>query len=88
MTEVAETETPNGVPQILHEGRYRLYGKPDGGIHLVYKRDDKEEEDHFEIPGQMLRLAQLAGSGEMTFPQFMKEAVKLRRNSELYWSRF
>ena len=76
MTEVAEIAQP----QVLHEGRYRLYEKPDGGIHLVYKRDDKDEEDHMEIPGAMLRLAKMASEGNMSFPQFMKEAVRLRNN--------
>jgi hypothetical protein len=74
------------LPNVLHEGRYRLYQKPDGGIHLVYKRDDKDTEDHMEIPGAMLRLAQMASEGNMSFPQFVREAMRLR--NELSISRW
>lgn len=83
MTEVEVT--PNGTPVILHEGRYKLWRKPDGTLRLQYRRDDKDEDDFLEIPGAMLRLAQMASEGNMSFPQFIKEAAKLRR--ELYRSR-
>lgn len=79
MTEVSAETAVNGGPAILHEGRYRLYKKPDGGIHLVYKRDDADHEDHLEIPGGMLRLAEMAGKGDVSFPQFLREATKLRQ---------
>lgn len=72
--EIATVETP----KVLHEGRYRVYENPDGGIRIQYKRDDSDTEDHMEIPGPMLRLAKMAGEGNMSFPQFMKEAMKLR----------
>lgn len=81
---MSEVEPTNGnapvivTPQILHEGRYRLYEKPDGGIHLVYLPDGQEDEQHMEIPGAMLRLARMASEGNMSFPQFVKEASKLR----------
>jgi hypothetical protein len=72
-------ELVNAMPQVLHEGRYRLYEKPDGGLHLVYLVDGQETEQHMEIPGAMLRLARMASEGNMTFPQFVKEAARLRR---------
>lgn len=68
-------------PTVVHEGRYRLYEKPDGGMHLVYKRDDRETEEHMELPGQMIRLAKMASEGNMSFPQFMREAVKMRNGA-------
>lgn len=82
MSELEQTPT-NGVagPHILHEGRYRLYEKPDGGIHLVYLVDGQEDEQHMEIPGAMLRLARMASEGNMSFPQFVKEAAKMRHNT-------
>lgn len=67
---------PN-VPQVVHEGKYRLYQKPDGGYHLVYKRDDKDTEDHMDLPGGMVALSQKMSEGNMSFPQFMKEAIAL-----------
>lgn len=76
------TEVVTDAPRILHEGRYRLYEKPDGGIHLVYLPDGQEVEQHMEIPGAMLRLAKMASEGNLSFPQFIKEAAKMRRDSE------
>jgi hypothetical protein len=80
---VSEIDTVS--PQIMHEGRYRLYQNPDGGMHLVYLPDGQDEEQHMNFPGSMLRLARMASEGNMTFPQFIKEAARLRR--ELYRSR-
>lgn len=76
MTEVDQVVAPP-TPTIVHEGRYRLYQKPDGGFHLAYLRDDKDTEDHMDLPGGMVALAKAMGEGNMTFPQFMKEAMKL-----------
>jgi hypothetical protein len=66
-------------PKVIHEGKYRLFEKPDGGLHLVYKRIDKEEEDHLEIPGMMVRLLSRAQEGNMSPMEFMREAMKLRK---------
>lgn len=74
MTEIQEITEPT----IVHQGRYRLYKKPDGGLHLVYQRDDKDEPDHFELPAMMLNLAQLAGEGKLTPMQMLHELTKLR----------
>lgn len=73
MIEVTQTE-----PVIVHQGRYRLYQKPDGGLHLVYQRDDKDEPDRMELPAAFLRLAQMAGEGKLSLPQLMAEVMKLR----------
>lgn len=66
-------------PHIIHQGRYRLYGKPDGGMHLVYQRDDSEEPDHMEMPAAVLKLAQMAGEGNLTLPELLRELMKLQR---------
>lgn len=65
-------------PVVLHEGRYRLYEKPDGSLRIQYRRDDKDEDDFVELPGAMIRLAKMASEGNMSFPQFLKEAARLR----------
>ena len=75
--EVVE-ESGNGGPRIVHQGRYRLYEKPDGGFHIVYQRDDTEEPDHFELPGPMVRLAKAAGEGNMNPAELLREMMKLR----------
>lgn len=76
---VTDTEITNIVaPVILHEGRYRLYENPDGSLRIQYRRDDKDEDDFVELPGAMIRLAKMASEGNMSFPQFIKEAARLR----------
>lgn len=77
MIEISQTELPTE-PIIVHQGRYRLYRKPDGGLHLVYQRDDSDTPDHMELPGQLLKLAQLAGEGKLSLPQLLQEVMKLR----------
>lgn len=79
--ESAVVETPNGAPVILHEGRYRLYEIPDGSLRIQYRRDDKDEDDFVVLPGAMIRLAKMASEGNMSFPQFLKEAAKLRHGN-------
>jgi hypothetical protein len=65
-------------PKVLHEGRYRLYEKLDGNLHLVYKRDDQETEQHMEIPGKLLSLAQRAAEGQLSPMDVIKEMMSLR----------
>jgi hypothetical protein len=71
--EVAKTE-----PVIVHQGRYRLWENPDGGLHLVYQRDDKDEPDHMQLPGALLAIARAAGEGTMSLPEMMREVMKMR----------
>lgn len=69
---------PDG-PIILHEGVYRLYQKPDGGLRLQYRRRDRDVDDYLEIPGMMVRLLNRAQEGNMSPMEFMREAMKMRR---------
>ena len=70
-TEISTTE-----PRILHEGRYRLYEKPDGTLRIQYRRTDREEDDFMEIPGQVLKMAKLVSEGNLNPLQ----ALKMMRN--------
>lgn len=72
------TELQAEQPAIVHQGRYRLYKKPDGGLHLVYQRDDSETPDHMDLPGALVSLAQSAGEGKLSMPQMLSELMKLR----------
>jgi hypothetical protein len=76
---VPETLPVEAIPTVLHEGRYRLYQKPDGGLHLAYQRNDSDQEDHLELPGMMVALLNKAQEGNMSPMEFLKEAMKLRR---------
>lgn len=53
------------VPHIIHKGVYTLWEKPDGTLRIQYRRDDKDEDDFMEIPGGILRMAQMVGEGKM-----------------------
>jgi hypothetical protein len=76
--EIPDIEVVVREPRILHQGRYRLYEKPDGGLRLQYRRDDKDVDDYLEIPGMMVRLLNRAQDGNMSPMEFMREAMKLR----------
>jgi hypothetical protein len=69
--EIASTE-----PVMLHEGRYRLYQNPDGGMHLVYRPDGDDATDmHMEIPGALIRLSEQAASGKISPVQMMRSVM-------------
>jgi hypothetical protein len=72
-----EVEITTSVPVVVHEGRYRLYRKPDGGMRVQYKRDDREEEDFFEMPGEAMQLAEGMATGKLSAVQFVSAAVKM-----------
>ena len=63
-------------PRIMHEGRYRLYEKSDGTLHLVYKPEGAENEEHMEIPGMLIQLAKRAESGTLSPMDMMKMAAQ------------
>lgn len=67
------------IPVVLHQGRYRLYEKPDGSLRIQYRRDDKDEDDFFEIPGVMIALSKSAAEGKLTPMQMMQSALKFMK---------
>ena len=66
MTVQAET------PVILHQGRYRVYEKPDGTLRIQYRRDDRDTDDFLEIPGQAIRMAKAMSEGKLNPLQALK----------------
>jgi hypothetical protein len=75
----ATVTIPDNVPHIVHEGRYRLYEKPDGTLRVQYRRDDKTEDDFFEVPGMMVKLAKSAAEGKISPLEMMKAGMKNMR---------
>jgi hypothetical protein len=71
-TPVAAPVTP--VPRL--RGRFTLYDTPDGGMHIAYKPDGSETTEHFEIPGKVLKMAQLIQSGQMLNPAEIMKAMR------------
>lgn len=70
---------PVDEPRIVHQGHYRLYQKPDGGLRVQYRRDDKDQDDFFELPGVMVALAQAAAEGRIGPMELMKEMGRFMR---------
>jgi hypothetical protein len=69
--------TDSTLPKVLHQGRYRLYEKPDGSLRIQYRRDDREEDDFLEIPGAVIRMAKAASEGKMS----PLELIRMLRNN-------
>lgn len=78
---IAHTEQVE--PIIVHQGRYRLWRKPDGGLHLVYQRDDADEPDHLELPGQMVQVFDAAASGKMSPVELVKVVMTMMKNGPM-----
>lgn len=76
MSEVVQAAEIVNYPRVVHQGRYRLYEKGDGTLRIQYRRDDKEEDDFFELPGFMMDLAKNAAEGKMNPMQMMNAAMK------------
>lgn len=60
-----ELEENPAAPKIIHKGVYTLWEKRDGTLRIQYRRDDRDEDDFMEIPGAILRMAQMVGEGKM-----------------------
>jgi hypothetical protein len=74
------SELEIAVPKIVHEGRYRLYENPDGGLRIQYRRDDKEEDDFVQLPGPIVALGKAAAEGNMSPVELMRRMMSLMRD--------
>jgi hypothetical protein len=64
-------------PKIVHEGRYRLYENPDGGLRIQYRRDGKDEDDFVQLPGPIVALGKAAAEGNMSPLELMRRMMSL-----------
>ena len=69
----------DATPKIVHEGRYRLYENPDGGLRIQYRRDGKDEDDFVQLPGPIVALGKAAAEGNMSPIELMQRMMKLMR---------
>jgi hypothetical protein len=76
-TDVETVEPIAEMPKLVHRGKYVLWEKPDGTLRIQYHRDDKEEEDFVEMPGQLVKLAKAAQEGKMNPMDMMKSMMKM-----------
>lgn len=65
------TEAPP-VPYL--KGAFALYNTPDGGIHVSYRPDGADADEHIQIPGIMMTLVrEMNDTGKLPNPlQLMK----------------
>jgi hypothetical protein len=73
MTTIDTTDTPAPPPPApVSAGRYALFETPGGGRHLVYHPDGGpdgiEGDQHIDIPGFIVSMAEKAASGEGIAP--------------------
>jgi hypothetical protein len=72
-------EQLDATPKIVHEGRYRLYENPDGGLRIQYRRDGKDEDDFVQLPGPIVALGKAAAEGTMSPIELMQRMMKIMR---------
>jgi hypothetical protein len=77
MSESTNEVEASNVPHVVHKGVYTLWEKGDGTLRIQYRRDDKEEEDFFELPGAMVKMAKAASEGKMNPMDMMKSVMKM-----------
>lgn len=62
------TETAAG-PQPYMKGIFSLYHTPDGGIHIAYRAEGTEQDEHMQVPGVFMRIIrEAAETGTMPNP--------------------
>lgn len=52
-------------PEPRIKGRFNLYDTPDGGLHISYQEDGKDDVQHIDVPGQILKMAAMLESGKL-----------------------
>lgn len=79
---IIDGQLASTMPRILHEGRYRLYENPDGGMRIQYRRDDKDEDDFVQLPGPIIALGKAAAEGKMSPIELMRRMMALMKEKQ------
>jgi hypothetical protein len=60
-----EADVPRGTsgPAPMLAGKFALFETPDGGIHLAYRPDGADEDEHIDVPGIYVKMMKKAGQG-------------------------
>lgn len=72
----SEEAAPPAAPVPDSQGTYAVYRTPKGAIHLVYRPEGAEEDQHLEIPAMIVNMAEKAASGENVGGPFGKMLQK------------
>ena len=57
-------------------GKFALFDTADGGLHIAYRPEGDEEDQHFEIPGHVLKVAKMLSEGKLTNPMEMLRMMR------------
>lgn len=89
MSEIETVEVVEGeivpeitYPHVVHKGIYTLWEKADGTLRVQYRRDDKDTEDFFEVPGLIIGMAKAAAEGKMNPADMIKAMYKIRNQQK------
>lgn len=63
VTTVDSADDP--VPFLM--GRFSLFETPGGGMHLTWRPDGEEEDQHIDVPGWILKVARQQKEGSGSF---------------------
>lgn len=69
-------DTPPAAPVPDSQGTYAVYRTPRGAIHLVYRPEGVDEDQHLEIPAMIVNMAEKAAAGENVGGPFGKMLQK------------
>jgi hypothetical protein len=58
-------------PEPRVKGRFALFDTPDGGIHIAYRPEGSDKDEHFQLPGKVMKFAQAFSEGKLTNPMEM-----------------
>ena len=61
------------------KGVYSIYKTPEGGMHLSYRPDEAEEDQHLPLPPQLLQMMFSAATGKGPLGRLGALAAKLHR---------
>ena len=80
MNEQERAEEP-AAPVPDSAGTYAVYRTPKGAIHLVYRPQGAEEDQHMEIPAMIVSMAERAAAGDNIGGPFGKMLQKKVRGN-------
>lgn len=71
--ETQEVDTPNETITPRVRGKFALFDTPDGGLHVAYRPDGQDTDQHFQVPGHILKMAKLLSEGKINPIEMLKQ---------------
>jgi len=68
------------VPRV--RGKFALFDTDDGGLHIAYRPEGQDTDEHFHVPGHVLKMAKMFSEGDMSPMEMMKNMMGMRGSEE------